>query len=130
KDRGVTVHDVNPASAAYNTGISVPVPHGFPFSDVAVTSDSGFAYATGSEGVLCRINLQSSVICPTGPVINQGSFALTPDGTTLLMGGATSTSLRLVDTSLLLVILEVPMEGVVGGRYRVVAITCDGTRAR
>jgi YVTN family beta-propeller protein len=126
---GVDVVDVNPASPTYNTIISSPVPV---FSglggDVAASSDSGFAFATDSGNFLCRINLQNSLISPAGPPAPQGAFALTPDGTTILMGSPNSSSLRIVNASDLTVALDVPMGaglGFSGG----IAITPDGARA-
>jgi YVTN family beta-propeller protein len=126
---GVDVLDVNPASASFNTIVSSPVPvvQGLG-GDVAVTSDSGFAYATEIGNLLCRINLETSAIAPTGPAAGQSSFALTPDGTTLLMGNPNSNNLRIVKASDLTVTVDVPMGaglGFSGG----IAITPDGARA-
>jgi DNA-binding beta-propeller fold protein YncE len=92
-----------------------------------VTSDSGFAYATESNNLLCRINLQTSAIAPTGPFAGEGSFALTPDGATLLMGN--SNNLGVVMASDLTLTVDVPMGAPVGGFSGGIAITPDGARA-
>lgn len=126
---GVDVVDVNPASPAFNTIITSPVPVVSGVGgDVALTSDSAFAYATDTGNLLCRINLQTSEIAPTGPGAFSSSFALTPDGTTLLMGDPNNSNLRIVKASDLTVTVDVPMGaglGFSGG----IAITRDGARA-
>jgi len=128
---GVDVLDVNPASASYNTIVSSPVPVvGGMSGDVALTSDSGFAYATDSNQLLCRINLQSSAIGPTGPFFaGQWSFALAPDEATLLMGNPNSNILRVVNASDLTITVDVPMGASVGGFFSGIAMTPDGMRA-
>src|ERR1043166_4938353 len=73
---GVDVLDINPSSPTYNTIVSSPVPvvSGL-LGDVAMTSDSGSAFATDSGNSLCRINLQTSVVGPTGTPAPQWAFA-------------------------------------------------------
>lgn len=125
----VDVLDVNPASPTYNTILSRPVPVvSGSGGDVAVTSDSNFAYVTDTGHLLCRINLQTFAIGPTGSFAPQWSFALTPDGTTILMGGPSSNNLRVLRASDLTLNVDVPMGaglGFSGG----IAIIPDGSRA-
>jgi DNA-binding beta-propeller fold protein YncE len=127
----VDVIDVNPASGTYNTIVSSPVPFVPAITvggDVAVTSNSGFAFATDIAHHLCRINLQTSAIAPTGPLASQSSFALTPDGNTILMGNPNDNNMRVLNASDLTVTVDVPMGaglGFTGG----IAVTPEGDRA-
>jgi YVTN family beta-propeller protein len=125
----VDVIDVNPVSGAYNTIVSTPVPVVFGGGgNVATTSDSGFAYATDSNDQLCRINLLTEAIAPTGPLASQSSFALTPDETMILMGNPNDNNLRVVNASHLTSAAKVPM-GAGLGFLNQIAITPDGARA-
>lgn len=124
----VDVLDVNPVSTAYNTILSTPVPAASGmFGDVAVTADSGFAYATDSNNLLCRINLQTAAIDPTGPFAPQWAFALTPNAATILIGSPNSSNLGIVNASDLTTNISVPMGAGLGSSGGI-AITADGTR--
>lgn len=129
---GVDVIDVNPANGGtYNTIVSSPVPAvtvSGVGGDVAVTSNSGFAFATDITHRLCRINLQTFAIAPTGPLASQSSFALTPDGNMILMGNPNDNNMRVLNASDLTVTVDVPMGaglGFTGG----IAVTPGGDRA-
>jgi YVTN family beta-propeller protein len=123
---GVKVLDVDPASPSYDTIVATPVA-GSDMDDVAVSSDGAVAYAT-SYGYLCRIDLPTSLVTHTGPFAFQRSFALTPDGATLLMGNPNETFLRVVKGSDLSVIVDVPMGAGLGYPGGIV-VTPDGSRA-
>jgi DNA-binding beta-propeller fold protein YncE len=130
----VDVIDVNPDSGTYNTIVSSPVPFVPATSgggDVAVTSNSGFAFATDITHQLCRINLQTSAIAPTGPLASQSSFALTPDGNTILMGNPNDNNMRVLNASDLTVTVDVPMGAGLGytGGIAVTPGTPGGDRA-
>lgn len=125
---GLDIVDVDPASPTYNTILSTPFLVSGLGGDVTVTSDSGFAYATDGNAQICRIDLQTSAIAPTGPFSGQGAFSLTPDGTTILMGSPNDNNLRILGASDLTVIVDVPMGAGLGGSGGI-AITPDGTRA-
>jgi YVTN family beta-propeller protein len=126
---GVDVIDVASASASYDRIVSSPVPVVSGLAgDAAISPDGAVAFATDAMDRLCRIDLASGVITATGPFAPQFAFALTPDGTTILMGSRGVASLDVVKGSDLSLTLSVPMGaglGSIGG----IAITPDGARA-
>lgn len=125
----VDILDVNPASSTYNTILFTPVGViGAPGGDVAVTSDNNFAYITDTSHLLGRLNLQNSAISPTGPFAGASAFALTPDGTSILMGDPNSNNLTVMNTTDLTIDVEIPM-GAGLGFSGSIAITPDGTGA-
>lgn len=128
-EHGVYIIDVNPFSATYNTILATPVPIGAGVAGgVAVTPDSNFAFATDTNGLLCRINLQTYAVGPTGSLASQWTFAQTPDGTTLLMADPTKSHVRIVKALDLTVTADVPVGSGIGG-YAGVGIPRDGARA-
>jgi YVTN family beta-propeller protein len=127
--KAVSVIDVDRTSPTYNLIIGNPVPIvSRTFADVAISSDSAFAYATNGENRLCKIDLQTFEIIANGPFASQSAFALTPDDKALLMGNVNSTRLSVIDASDLSVVAAIEM-GTMLGFPGGIAITPDGTRA-
>jgi YVTN family beta-propeller protein len=125
----VDVIDVDPGSPTYNFIIGTPVPivSGVD-GDVAISPDNAFAYATNAYNQLCKIDLQTFDILVNGPLAAQRAFALTLDGTLLLMGNSSSTLLSIIAASDLSLVATVE----IGTRLRGsggIQITPDGSRA-
>lgn len=125
----VDIIDIDPASPTYNLIIGTPVPIVSGLGgDVAISPDNAFVYATNPYNKLCKIDLQTFDTLVNGPFAGQGAFALTPDGTLLLMGNPNSTLLSIIVASDLSLVATVDMGtslGFSGGIH----ITPDGSRA-
>ena len=125
----VDVFDVNPSSPTYNQLLASPIPviSGLG-GDVAISSDSTFAYVTSSyvpECGLCKIDLQTYTIqANNSTVLNGYSLALTPDDQILLTGGLNRTGIAVFSAA------DVTFLGSIdiGTSINALKITPDGTR--
>lgn len=128
---GVDVVDVDPASPTYDTIVASPVAAVTgPYADVAVSADGQFAYATDAQNLLFRFNLRTSSVDATGLptlTLRRSPFALTPDGSTLLVG-QNYLQLVVLKSDLKTVVEVVTLADTLGGPGAI-AVTPDGTRA-
>lgn len=128
----VDMFDADPGSVTYKDLIGSPIPVVSGLSgDVAISSDSAYAYVSSSYydvcGV-CKIDLQTQAIAAknsTDYSALQNTLALSPDDTALLTGGLNGTKLSIFNAS------DMTFRGSVelGNSIRSLAITPDGTRA-
>lgn len=128
----VDLFDVDTASMTYKDLVASPIPvvsgyHG----DVAISSDSAYAYVSSSESDicgLCKIDLQTQAITEKSSadyIGLQNTLALTPDESTVMTGGVNTTKLYMFNS------VDMTFKGSVelGNAVRSLVVTPDGTRA-